>query len=239
MKVTLWQQFSSNHSSHFHIVGVFDTAEAAQKAADEIKQILKQIEDWHTQNPEKSDALIERWVNSGEYPQAVSEIEKAFAQKYHVRWDNGIEWFWDAQVDIILNHIIHIKTIHHTDSGPEPFDEIIERLGGHGFVAGYDFGGNPFGIINVFVSCNAPNEETVDKIAMSYTNQEDDIADLKIRKNSLHFSWDFYQSSWQLDKLIQELKDFGCTNISYSFHATRDTYTGSYKVADKNEGEKS
>jgi hypothetical protein len=32
MKITLWQQFSSNHSASFTVVGMFDTPDSAEQA---------------------------------------------------------------------------------------------------------------------------------------------------------------------------------------------------------------
>jgi hypothetical protein len=240
MKLTIWQQFSSNHSSHFHIVGVFDTSAAAQKAADELRQIFKQIEDWHEQNPEKSEALMERW-SRGEWPQAVSEIEEILAEKYGVRWTNGIEWFWDARLELLLDHIVHISTGGQTDSGPEPFDEIIERLGGYGLVTGADVGGTPFGKIIVYLSCVAPDIETAEMIVKEQTKDSNNKFKQTLKHTNkvsnsgtaLNFSWDFDSSFWKLDRLVKELKDNKCTDIGYSFFGTRNMYTNHYKLDDK------
>ena len=74
MKITVWQQFSSNHSSRFTIVGVFNTLTVAENAAAEIRGILQKIQQWHEDNPEKSEALYEE--ADGEWPPPLSEIEK-------------------------------------------------------------------------------------------------------------------------------------------------------------------
>lgn len=36
MKVTIWEQFSSNHSSSFTIIGKFDSQEKAQEAVSQV-----------------------------------------------------------------------------------------------------------------------------------------------------------------------------------------------------------
>jgi hypothetical protein len=41
MRVTLWQEFSSNHSSDFTVVGEFPTPEAAQEAARRLRAFFE------------------------------------------------------------------------------------------------------------------------------------------------------------------------------------------------------
>lgn len=234
MKVTLWQQFSSNHSGHFNIVGVFDTPDAAKKAADEIQQIIETIQNWHKNNPEKADALYARWASGDEYPAPLSEIEETLAKKYDVRWPNGIDWFDDAQIEIIREHIVQIDTKYQVDWGPQPFDQIIEQMGGYGLVTGMDIGGERYGHIWVALSCIAPDEETAIKLEQSKTTKQDDYDEITqtVRRNDsrLVFGWEWYEGIWQLDKLISELEKLGCTEISYQFTGRKYTYTTKYHV---------
>jgi hypothetical protein len=43
MRVSIWQQFSSNHSSFFTVAGIFKTVELAEKATHELRSIIKTI----------------------------------------------------------------------------------------------------------------------------------------------------------------------------------------------------
>ena len=240
MKVTLWQQFSSNHSGSFNIVGVFDTPQAAKKAAEEIKQIIATIQNWHKNNPEKANALYARWASGDEYPAPLSEIEETLAKKYGVRWTNGIDWFDDAKIEIILDHIIHIYPEHQVAWGPQPFEQIIEHLGGYGLVAGISYGGEPFGEIWVELSCTAPDEETAIKIEQSKPTWTDDdklIESVRRYDNTLHFGWDWHEGTWNLEKLISELEGLGCTQMKYHFtsriHITTTEYLVSAKAKDE------
>lgn len=45
MKLSLWQQFSSNHSAGFSLIGQFKTAEEATQAVAVIRGILEKIAD--------------------------------------------------------------------------------------------------------------------------------------------------------------------------------------------------
>ena len=47
MRISIWQQFSSNHSSSFTIIGTFENSEAAQRAAIEFRAILEKIVGWY------------------------------------------------------------------------------------------------------------------------------------------------------------------------------------------------
>jgi hypothetical protein len=239
MKITLWQQFSSNHSGYFSIVGVFDTPEKAKKAADELAKIIKTIQDWHKNNPDKSDAWYARWASGDEYPAPLSEIEENLAKKYDVRWPNGIDWFDDAKIEIIRDHIVHMTTEFQVDWGPQPFDQIIARLGGYGLVTGMSNGGEPDGSIWIKLSCTAPDEATAIKIAESkpaFIDFDKTIQHVRRYDAKLHFGWEWYESTWKLEKLIDELQQQNCTDIEYSFSAVTHIETTSYRVSSEPKG---
>jgi|GEM_PF-5691358 len=53
MRLSMWQQYSANHSSDFTLVGEFKTPEEAQKAGEKLHNLVKSIEAWHREhNPE-------------------------------------------------------------------------------------------------------------------------------------------------------------------------------------------
>ena len=78
MKLTLWQQFSSNHSANYVIVGVFDSVEAAREAGAKIRQHVVDIAEWSDQF--KGD----RWQ--------LSPIEENLAREYHFDWKQAVDW---------------------------------------------------------------------------------------------------------------------------------------------------
>src|SRR5688572_16759287 len=78
MKVSIWSQFSSNHSSSYTVVGEFESSEAAQHAKAILQRMLFEIVDWKT----RSDTA-EADHNM---------IENGYAQKYGIKWDESIDW---------------------------------------------------------------------------------------------------------------------------------------------------
>lgn len=51
MKLTLWQQFSSNHSSSFTVVGTFESPQKAQSAATQLNALFKEVFRWYDKHP--------------------------------------------------------------------------------------------------------------------------------------------------------------------------------------------
>jgi hypothetical protein len=82
MRVSLWRQFSGNHSSSFTLVGVFDSPEAAQEGAERLRAMLEQIAIWREQHP-----LPNGWAYDDPTP---PELE--LAQQYGVEWTYGLDW---------------------------------------------------------------------------------------------------------------------------------------------------
>jgi hypothetical protein len=131
MRVSLWQQFSSNHSARFTIVGSFDTSTKADSAADELRHILRVIGDWYQLHPE----LGEQW-NSGDLP-APTEPEMQFSHQYGVDWGKtSIDWFRQAQVTT-FNELVFLDHSHReTYAQAFPFNAIMAKLGGKVVVEG-------------------------------------------------------------------------------------------------------
>ena len=149
MKLTIWQQFSSNHSGFFWIVGRFETVPDAQAAYNELREILFDIDKWHRDNPE---AIQEAW-QSGNYKSLPPE--QTYATKYQVEWPHTIDWTsWasygyysdaDAQqnsaklIDAAIRTVgcnVFVSNPHQTWMTVEPFQGILGSLGAE--TVGYD-----------------------------------------------------------------------------------------------------
>src|SRR6266498_1068126 len=107
MRVAIWQQFSSNHSARFTVVGRFDTPTKADGAAHELKHILQVIADWYNVHPE----LIKAWdTRSSQNAPAPTEPEMQFSQQYGVDWSKtSIDWFRQAQIST-FNEIVFLDS---------------------------------------------------------------------------------------------------------------------------------
>lgn len=84
MKLSIWQQWSSNHSAMITIVGEFKSTEAAQKASEELKGIITTISTW---NQAHHDEL--RTTYGGLKP---TPIEDQLAAQFDIEWEESIDW---------------------------------------------------------------------------------------------------------------------------------------------------
>ncbi len=78
MRISLWQQFSSNHSAGYWVVGTFKTVDEAQHAYREMRGILEKLEQVMRENPS-----------------TYAETEQAIAKQYQIEWTSSIDWWPD------------------------------------------------------------------------------------------------------------------------------------------------
>lgn len=168
MKLTLWQQFSSNHSNHFWIAGTFKTVEETDAAYGALREMLLTIDQWHRDHPEESKAVR---MNNDQLP---TPVEMEFASKYDVTWTRTLDWMnvayylppaeLDRPLDWVLKvagHTIVMTNPGETWGGGEPFEALLKRFGAS--VVGYDFHQREAGIardVRLDLTCNAPDEST-------------------------------------------------------------------------------
>lgn len=153
MKISIWQQFSSNHSSYFGITGTFKTFEEAHQAYDELRRILMEIDQWHRENVADSDAYHKNW-DSSQPTAAPPELE--IAKRYSIEWPDTIDWMGWADYRLVNHPIYKGRTVEdfqrqasdlidrvvtlaakqieisspgETAMSPLPFAEILHRLG--------------------------------------------------------------------------------------------------------------
>jgi hypothetical protein len=128
MRLSLWQQFSSNHSASFSLVGQFRTAQEAENAASVIRGILEKIADWYKTHPE-----IEEAVRKGDLVN-LTPMEAELAKQY------GLEKAWEFTVDWVnpkhphqglqsFDNLLFMHNATETWIGAQPFDELLKKLG--------------------------------------------------------------------------------------------------------------
>jgi hypothetical protein len=66
MRVSIWNQFSSNHSGSMTIVGNFETIEKAMEAEGTLRQIIEEVNDWFDR-PE-NDRYRNAWMGDPPAP---------------------------------------------------------------------------------------------------------------------------------------------------------------------------
>lgn len=225
MKISIWGQFSSNHSADFDIIGVFETVEQARDARRVLIDELVKIAVWF-EDPANRQLFVEnyrQWVDTGTRDPLPPE------QALHDRYDTGFsvlptDWLWHSdeaeQAVTRFEHIVFLSSdisSRQTESGGEPFEKLVVALGGQ------------IGCECLVMTCDAPDIRTAkllyswitERAAASpshllnlkpanFGNTEPDSQHLKIV-----FHNDYYRFSAKLKKLRELLTEAGCTNIRY------------------------
>jgi hypothetical protein len=137
MRVSIWRQFSSNHSNSFVVVGKFATPEQAQQVAEQLRADIKTVNDfWNS----LSEADYETWhALRATKPTPPEEALKAKYGLWATDGDGnprGIEWLDFGIVENLANvvqvyrELVFIENAFETNDGQRPFDTILMRLGG-------------------------------------------------------------------------------------------------------------
>lgn len=137
MEITIWSQFSSNHSADFTVVGVFETVEDARKASGLLREELVKIASWF-ENPANQDA-IQKVLSQPDFDDRQPfppEIE--LDAKYQTGFSYAAtDWLWysdEAERAVIrfenMVFISNYPTSFRTWSGDEPFEKLMASVGG-------------------------------------------------------------------------------------------------------------
>ncbi len=168
MKISIWRQFSSNHSASFQMVGTFDSVEKAMEAAEHIRHILREIATyWQNLPAEDREA---RWDRQ---PEEITPIEQALSQRYGVEWSRNaysgephrIDWIpadpeRTVQAVLQFEHCVFMENIGNTDVGTEPFETLLRKWGAS-IAAWREVEGT---LISMTTTCLAPDEDTAERL---------------------------------------------------------------------------
>ena len=248
MRISIWQEFSSNNSARFTVVGIFETATAAKDAADKLMDMIKSIVEWY-QKPENA-GLQEQWDSP---PPSPPEIQ--IAKQHNIEWSEiSLDWTWvDADGNGPVKAFEKIVFVDGTESwlGSSPADKLVQILGGKALVDGVitlDQIGEPgtIGTVSLELLCIAPNSNVAEKIhneIVAYQNRREedpqrmfetpwgtrdpmeysafDGTVLRDGRN-LKIRGSFFHIAQGFPALINYLKNNGCDEINYSFIETRE-----------------
>lgn len=241
MKLSLWQQFSSNHSGDFTDVGTFESPEQANKAAEVVRQILRTIQSWYydPKNSETINAILEDANQNGGSPPMPIEVE--FGKQYGFEWDEQAPdslWYQESPdaakaVTVLDQHVFieNLLTDARTWSGAFPLLQLLEQLGAKALMQDslrYD-------AFWMQLKCDAPNEETALGIEKNYLCAQDlDCVDSANIVREFWLSGELHRTGTVLEFRIEErmgflgedipamigyLREQGCTKIEYTFMA--------------------
>jgi hypothetical protein len=144
----MWQQFASNHSNSFTVVGAFSSAEDAQRAGQTMQQMLKTI-------AEHMPTVFTTEPNR-------AEVE--FGERYDIPWTHTLDWLEPsddtAQHAIIYDNFVIVSNLVTTWTGAHPIDKVLQKLGAR-VMATEEMGST---VLVVEVWCTAPDVNTAEFI---------------------------------------------------------------------------
>lgn len=121
MKITLWQQFSANHSSSFTIVGTFSSIDEAQKAETIFREMFDSILEWQEYERNNRYADI---VN----PNAPTFPETEYAAKYDLDWNEHVDWIDGKNIFRVENHLFIADDSIPTWQSPDLMLDLMGRF---------------------------------------------------------------------------------------------------------------
>ncbi|MFN8373816.1 MAG: hypothetical protein U0694_13190 [Anaerolineae bacterium] len=104
MRLTLWPQFSSNHSSSYTVVGEFPNAQSAQQASETIQTIMREAAAWCREHHDECYRLT-----------APTPVELKYAEQYGIDWQERIDWMTYAVREQCITHtdrLVVVDTTH-------------------------------------------------------------------------------------------------------------------------------
>ncbi|QPC83692.1 hypothetical protein G4Y79_04735 [Phototrophicus methaneseepsis] len=129
MKLSIWQEFSSNHSADFTVVGAFESVSAAEQAAANIQKILDRIEAWWN-NLTREEMMA--WGQKTETEQ-LTPIEAELQKQLNVTWSHSLNWFYWHNFRKPLYKYQNFVFVTNPNlgilNGPQPFDELLKDYG--------------------------------------------------------------------------------------------------------------
>jgi hypothetical protein len=218
MRLSLWSQFSSNHSARFTCVGVFDTPADAEDASAYLNYIFSYISEWYLR-PENAD--WRELTGDGLPPPSPAELEVAAALGFD--WgDYAADWIPFPEVGGPLTSFDRLVFIgeYKCDAGAQPADRLMEAIGGQALVDG-SLGPeqNRDSSIWLYLTARAPDEASAELVRSLVVDffadwSEEGVVYCKGVRLNLE-RWRLFDLASQLPELIGMLEKHACTDIEY------------------------
>jgi hypothetical protein len=207
MRIAIWQQWASNHSSSFVIVGEFGTAEAATAAAHQLHEMLTLIAQF-------------REGYTGQEP---TGPEVQFAQEYQLEWEHTLTWLalgprLDLNADggylaIHQNRVFLSCGDIEASTGGRPLDQLMARLADRVL---FEEETGEYSIL-VSLTCTAPHDDIApalyDQLHAYLTTAEGGRIERTGTILSIQHMRMFYHLGTGLRALTAWLADHGCEDI--------------------------
>jgi hypothetical protein len=244
MKITLWQQFSSNHSASFTVVGLFEAPEKAEAMAALIRDIVEQIgNDYRAQIPD-----YENYFNWSDeiYIQALSPLEERIRKQHKITrkvWSTPLDWTYFPVTIHVFRNLLFVSGGGGDQSWGvhDPLNSLIKKAGGKAFSAA------DLSKVNYLtITCQAKDLESAKNIVANIAQVEVGVHDesynyVRIPETNFRFMCELERKSLQLffkniqpyattgsdlahvdtatqlGFLIPYLESQGCSKIQYKF----------------------
>jgi hypothetical protein len=165
MQISIWQQWASNHSVWFSVVGTFPNSETAASAAAEVRSVLRQVQDyWQYVKPE----------DQGDWDdETLSPPEEAIKRHYNIEWI-PIPWFTHSRVheikdsvSVVDRFVLFSNPVGDTRTGPRPVTYLLKHLGAELAAFCEGSGTDPDSLLFGHVTFIAPNESAAAEIDLT------------------------------------------------------------------------
>jgi len=241
MKISIWQQHSSNHSSEFAIVGRFADSESAKQAFDKLASIVKSIQAWRHAHRDRNEYFYQF--------AKPTPPEYKVANEYNIEWEFAIDWLRSDPTESIdrFNTDIFIETDGETWNLPSPIQNLFKAMGVQTIITQ----GTHEPDLKANISCKLPLKgrdsiiETIKRFALTYMPDSkyrgfEYIPWAELKPNRTYF-WDFAaHGNVSVDEdmlncndmefshigiglppMLKWLRDQGCTDIEYTFEESK------------------
>lgn len=239
MHISIWQQWASNHSGGFTLVGVFETPEVAEKAKGDLWRMLQAIRNEHYGEPVDTPL----WKDTNLWLPSAS-VESQIAKHFDIEWPRPIEWVDDGEFfgdDTVTQSgpIIFIDAYSWAFQGPQPFDTILAKLGARVSAEVYGCEDREDVYLLFTIKCEAPTAEQAESLELAFRDildsgtsplhglvdayaheilPPDTVHNQIVRQGTkLSFTNLRLGEITYLPRFITWLETEGCTNISYDF----------------------
>jgi len=129
MKLSIWQQFSSNNSSSYVIVGAFETPQKAHEAAEKFKALLQRIWEWYKAHPEAREV-----VDSGD--RELTDVEREVMHDHNIEFEEALDWVArEESLDFlpdavaVFENLVFVATVDETETKDTPLAQYMHQLG--------------------------------------------------------------------------------------------------------------
>jgi hypothetical protein len=217
MRLSLWQQFSSNHSGSFAVVGRFATEEEAKVAAEKLAEIVRRIDEWF-ENPPNEAA----YQNDSD---ALTHVEEVIRKEYVSNgWDyQGIEWYGQHGPIHQIGRDIYFCVIE-TWGTPEPISSLLAKLGGQSYEQ-LEFDA-PITTVVIRLTCEFADAQTAEQVTTHIEDWMDSMydahnwpvfTDVQVSQDAARLNLEIEHGVEVMPRLLEWLRSQGARELKYSF----------------------